>query len=111
MKLENPCSPGHCLGMLNANMRTDLLQQVHQGIFARMEHRGKQSPLAILIESIEEVLTACAGHTLPPSVGPNPFHTEPFRRFDREPDYHHDVKLLQSQLRALHKLLASLAHL
>ncbi len=56
MKLEKPCSPGHSLGMLNDNMRTDILRSVHQGIEERREHRGQKSPLEILIESIEDTL-------------------------------------------------------
>ena len=56
MRLEKPCSPGHCLGMLHDSMRTEMLRHVHQSIQARMDQRGTQSPLALLIESIEEVL-------------------------------------------------------
>jgi hypothetical protein len=58
MRLEKPCSPGHCLAMFNDSMRTDMLGHVHQAIQARMDQRGTRSPLALLIESIEEVLDA-----------------------------------------------------
>lgn len=108
MQLETPVSPGHCLGMLNANMRTDILRSVHQGIEARKDQRGKQSPLDILIASIEDVLATFDGNQLLLAVGPNPFNTEPGYRFQGESDYHYDVKLLKSQLRALRKILASL---
>ena len=54
MPREKPCSPGHCLGMFNDYMRTDMLRHVHQYIQARMDQRGKKSPLALLIESIED---------------------------------------------------------
>lgn len=111
MKIENPRSPGHCLGMLNDHMRTDMLRRVHQGITTRMDQRGQKSPLAILIESIEDVLTTFVGSNLLESVGPNPFNTEPSYRFSPESDYRHDVKLLHSQLRSLRALLASLDRL
>jgi hypothetical protein len=45
-------------------MRTDMLRDVHQGIEARRDQRGKKSPLEILIESIEDVLTTFAGSNL-----------------------------------------------
>lgn len=45
MPLERPCSPGHCLGMLNEYMRTDMLRRVHQAIHARLDQRGARSPL------------------------------------------------------------------
>jgi len=44
MPLERPCSPGHCLGMLNEYMRTDILRRVHQAIHARLDQRGTRSP-------------------------------------------------------------------
>ncbi len=97
--------------MLNDHMRTDLLRRVHQGITARMDQRGQKSPLAILIESIEEVLTTFANRTLLEAIGPNPFNIEPSYRFSLESDYRHDVKLLHSQLRSLRALLASLDRL
>jgi hypothetical protein len=108
MKIEKPCSPGHCLGMLNDNMRTDILRDVHQGIKARMDQRGKKSPLEILIESIEDVLATFEGSNLFERVGPNPFNSGPFYRFQPEPDYRHDIKLLKSQLGSLRELFASL---
>jgi hypothetical protein len=110
MKLEKPCSPGHCLGMFNDHMRTDMLRDVHQGIEARRDQRGKKSLLAILIESIEDVLTTFAGGNLK-RLGPNPFHSDPFYRFQPEPDYRHDITLLQSQLGALREIFASLESL
>jgi len=61
MPLERPCSPGHCLGMLNEYMRTDILRRVHQAIHARLDQRGTRSPLLILIESLEDVLGIFAG--------------------------------------------------
>lgn len=108
MKIEPPCSPGHCLGMLNDNMRTDLLRGVHQGVEARMDHRGKKSPLVMLIESIEEVLAAVKGGQLPAHLGPNPFNTTPGYRFQPTPDFRHDLRLLTSQLRSLREIRASL---
>ena len=108
MKLETPVSPGHCLGMLNTNMRTDILRSVHQGVEARMDQRGKKSPLEILIASIEDVLKTFDGNPLLLAVGPNPFNTQSGYRFQGEADYHYDMKLLKSQLRALRKILASL---
>ena len=64
MIIEKPCSPGHCLKMLNENMRTDILRSVHQRIQVRMDQRDKKSPLEILIESIEEVLGTFEGINL-----------------------------------------------
>ena len=43
MPLEKPCSPGHCLGMFNDYMRTDMLRHVHQSLQARMDQRGTRS--------------------------------------------------------------------
>ncbi len=108
MRLEKPCSPGHCLGMLNDNMRTDILRGVHQHIQARMDQRDKKSPLEILIESIEEVLGTFEGSNLFKCVGPNPFNNDPRYRFHPEPDYHHDIQLLKSQLESLREILTSL---
>ena len=108
MKIEKPCSPGHCLSMLNDNMRTDILRSVHQGIYARMGQRGKKSPLEILIESIDEVLVTFGGSNLKESVEPLPFNVNPHYRFCPEADYQHDIKLLKSQLFSLQEILASL---
>ena len=108
MNIQKPCSPGHCLMMLNDHMRTDMLRRVHEGIRARMEQRGKKSPLAILIESIAEVLGTFAGGNLVEDVGPNPFNCDPRYRFHPESDYHHDITLLTSQLGSLKEILASL---
>jgi hypothetical protein len=108
MTIEKPCSPGHCLGMLNDHMRTDMLRDVHQGIEARMDQRGKKSPLEILIESLEDVLTTFAGGHLLKRLGPNPFNSDPSYRFQPEPDYRHDITLLQSQLGSLREIFASL---
>jgi hypothetical protein len=87
-----------------------MLRGVHQGIEARRDQRGKKSPLAILIESIEEVLTTVAGGNRLARLGPNPFHSDPSYRFQPEPDYRHDITLLQSQLGALREIVASLEH-
>jgi len=108
MKVEKPCSPGHCLGMLNDNMRTDILRSVHRSIETRMDQRSKKSPLEILIEAIEEVLATFDGRNLLESIGPNPFNKERLYRFQREPDYQHDITLLQSQLGSLQEILARL---
>ncbi|MGC1951514.1 MAG: hypothetical protein WA970_02800 [Gammaproteobacteria bacterium] len=126
MNLTTPRSPGHCLGMLNAHMRTDMLRHVHEGVRARKERQEAQrpsrshrlSPLEMLIASIEEVLAVFDGATLFERVGPNPFNSDPhYQRplhglpthgFQPEPAYHHDIALLKSQLGALHKILASL---
>ncbi len=108
MKIEKPCSPSHCLKMLNDYMRTDILRSVHQRIQARMDQRDKKSPLEILIESIEEVLATFEGGNLFECVGPNPFNSDPRYRFHPEPDYQHDIRLLKSQLGSLQEILASL---
>ena len=97
--------------MLNDNMRTDILRDVHQGIEARMDQRGKKSPLEILIESIEDVLATFEGTALFERVGPNPFNSDPSYRFQPEPDYRHDIKLLKSQLGSLREIFASLENL
>ena len=124
MKIEKPVSPGHCLGMLNDHMRTDMLRGVHKGVRARMDEqdakwearpRGqsdsqsrRKSPLEMLIESIEDVLARFEGRDLFAVIGRNPFNAGPYRRFQREPDYHHDIALLKLQLQALREILASL---
>lgn len=110
MRMEKPCSPGHCLGILNAQMRTDILRKVHQGIEARTDQRGKKSPLEILMESIEDVLKTCEDVSLLAFLGRNPFHHDPSYRFHPESDYHHDMRLLKHQLRALQEIWASLDH-
>ena len=83
MKLEKPCSPGCCLGMLNANMRMDILRPVHEDMFARKDERDKgmhkKSPLIMLIESIEDVLTRYAGGSLVAAIGRHPFYAGPGR--------------------------------
>jgi hypothetical protein len=111
--LEKPCSPGHCLGMFNDYMRTDMLRHVHQSLQARMDQRGTRSPLALLIESIEEVLGVFEGRQLFAGVGPNPFNRDPRYRwstpgFRPETACHHDITLLQSQLGGLRELSAGL---
>ena len=110
---EKPCSPGQCLGMLNDYMRTDRLRHVHQDIQARMDQRGKQSPLALLIESIEEVLGVFEGSHLFEGIGPNPFNRDPryrwpTRGFRPETACHHAITLLKSQLGSLRELCAGL---
>jgi hypothetical protein len=67
----------------------------------------RKSPLEILIESIEDVL-AREGRDLFAVIGPNPFNARPYRRFQPEADYRHDIELLKSQLQALREILASL---
>jgi hypothetical protein len=94
--------------MLNDHMRTDMLRRVHEYIQARMEQRGKKSPLEILIESIEEVLGTFDGNNLFEDVRLNPFNRDPRYRFHPEPDYHYDITLLKSQLGSLRGILASL---
>ncbi len=42
-----------------------------------MDQRSKQSPLEILIESIEQVIGTFEGANLFECVGPNPFNTDP----------------------------------
>ena len=120
MKIEKPCSPGHCLGMLNDNMRTDMLRYVHEGVRTRMDEqdaklRGqsdgqsrRKSPLEMLIESIEDVLARFESTDLFVVIGPNPLNAGPYRRFQPEVDYRHDIELLKSQLAALREILASL---
>jgi hypothetical protein len=108
MNIEKPCSPGHCLKMLNDHMRTDMLRRVHECIQARMDQRSKKSPLEILIESLEEVLATFEGGNLVACVGPNPFNSDPRYRFHPEPDNQHDIKLLKSQLGSLREIFAGL---
>ena len=43
----------------------------------RRDQRGKQSPLIILIESIEAVLLVFEGRTLFAEIGPNPCNIDP----------------------------------
>ncbi len=88
MEIEKPCSPGHCLGMLNNNMRTDILRGVHEGIEKRKDQRGKKSPLVMLIESIKEVLEVYEGSNLFEVIEANPFNADPScYRFDPKPDW------------------------
>ena len=68
-----------------------------------MDQRGTRSPLALLIESIEEVLGVFEGRQLFAGVGPNPFNRDPRYRwstpgFRPEMACHHDITLLKSQL-------------
>ena len=110
MKLEKPCSPGHCLGMLNANMRTDILRHVHGGIEKRKDKPTRKSPLVMLIESIEDVLEIFEDDSLFLTTVPNPFNSDPkYYRFEQETDSKHDVKLLKSQLASLRKILAEIS--
>ena len=108
MKIEKPCSPGHCLKILNENMRTDILRNVHQGVQARINQRDKRSPLEILIESIEDVLETFDGINLYECVQRNPFNTDSGHRFNPQSDYYSDIRLLKSQLGSLRGILASL---
>lgn len=113
MPLERPCSPGHCLGMLNASMRTDILRRAHQAIHARLAQRGQRSPLAMLIESLEDVLGVLTGCHRVEGIGPNPLNSDPHYRFSArgfcpETAYQHDRTLLPSQLEALRELRAGL---
>jgi hypothetical protein len=113
MPLEKPCAPGHCLGMFNDYMRTDMLRHVHESLQARMDQRGTRSPLALLIASIEDVLVGFAGHHRCAGVGPNPINCDPRSRwstrgFHPETACHHDITLLQAQLGGLRELCAGL---
>ena len=109
MKLEKPCSPGHCLGMLNANMRTDILRHVHSGIEERKDKPPRRSPLVMLIESIEDVLELFDDESLFLTTSPNPFNSDPkYHRFEQETDSRHDVQILKSQLASLRKILAEI---
>jgi hypothetical protein len=99
--------------MLNDYMRTDMLRRVHQAIQARLDQRGKRSPLVMLIESLEDVLGVFAGGHRVEGIGPNPFHSDPHYRisargFCPETACQHDLALLQSQLEALRELRASI---
>jgi hypothetical protein len=105
----------HLLLRNNSNdyMRTDMLRHVHQYIQARMDQRGKKSPLALLIESIEEVLGVFEGRHRFEGVRPNPFNRDPryrwsTRGFRPETACHHDITLLQSQRGSLRELCAGL---
>ena len=109
MKLEKPCSPRHCLGMLNANMRTDILRHVHGGIEKRKDKPPRKSPLVMLIESIEDVLELFDDESMFLTTIPNPFHTETFYRFNLEVDCPYDIELLKSQLASLRKILAEIS--
>ena len=106
MNVEKPCSPGHCLGMLNNNMRTDILRSVHQHIEQRREQKDQRTPLEIVIESIQHVLNLFEKTNRFECVERNPFNTDiNFVRFDRKSDYQHDIKLLRYQLNSLLELL------
>ena len=76
MELEKTCSPGHCLGMLNANMRTDILRHVHGGIEERKDKPPRKSPLVMLVESIEDVLERYADEGLFLTAFANPFNSD-----------------------------------
>ena len=102
-EFEKPCSPGHCLRMLNENMRTDILKNVHQGIHQQKEKKSKKSPLVMLIKSIEDVLALFGSINL--RVERNPFNADRYYHFDPEQDYQHDIKLLKFQLKELKKIL------
>jgi len=113
MPLEKPCSPGHFLGMFNDDMRTDMLRHVHQAIQARLDQRGTQSPLALLIASIEDVLGIFEGCQRCAGVGPNPFHGDPRSRwstrgFRPATACHHDITVWQAQLGGLRERSAGL---
>ena len=96
--------------MLNANMRTDILRQVHRGIEKRKDRPQRKSPLVMLIESIEDVLESFEDESLFVSIGPNPFNRDPkYFRFEQEADSRHDVKLLETQLASLHEILAEIS--
>lgn len=115
MPLEKPCSPGHCLGMFNDSMQTDMLRHVHQSIQAHRDQRGTKSPLVLLIESIEDVLRVFESRNYYEGVGPNPFNRDPRSRwstrgFRPETACHHDITLLQSQRGALREIYAGLEH-
>src|SRR5206468_933318 len=76
-------------------------------------HVSPRAPLALLIESIEEVLGVFEGRQLFAGVGPNPFHRDPRYRwstpgFRQATACHHDITLLQSQLAGLRELSAGL---
>ena len=114
MPLEKPCSPGHCLGMLNDHMRTDILRSVHEHIQAQRDQRRQRSPLDMLIKSIEAALRVFEGRTLLMGMGPNPFNADPCyhpaaRGFQVEEAYHHDIALLHAQLGGLRELRAGMS--
>jgi len=105
MNFEKPSAPGHCLKILNDTMRTDILRSVHECIELFKEKTGNQSPLEILISSIEGVLFTYEKACLYESVNQNPFNANQLNEFNPEQDYKHDIKLLNFQLNELKKTL------
>ncbi len=82
--------------MLNANMRTDMLRSVHQGIAERKKQPHQKSPLEMLIESIEQTLVSFEGGEHVAAIGPNPFQTDPPGRFEPDSDYQTVTQRIQS---------------
>ncbi len=85
MKIEKPCSPGHCLKMLNDYMRTDILRSVHQhiqAITARVDP-GYQSLLTMSMRDYQAGYPDRAGACLIDFLG----------KLKEEPDYAQNLSL------------------
>ena len=109
MELESPCSPGHCLGMLNAHMRTDVLRSVHEYVLTCKERHDPRSPLELLIEALQHTLSRYPQQLSEHSIGPNPFNNDGrYQPFNPTADYRHDRKLLNDQLAGLQRLYDSI---
>lgn len=104
---EKPVTPTHCLQILNATMRTDILRTVHEAMHVRKAQPQPASPLHMLIGSIADTLEVWGSGEFLPLVGPNPLNPAHYP-FDREQDYHHDIALLTCQLQALQEILADI---
>lgn len=110
MKPEKPCSPSHCLGMLNDNMRTDILRNVHEYLLDRKAQNDQRSPLELLLESINHTLGRFKHSRSFEQVERNPFNVdENVRQFNLQLDAQHDMKLLRSQRAGLQALYDSIS--
>ena len=109
MTFETPCSPSHCLLMLNETMHSDILRLVHETVYA-LKDKEQRSPLAYLIESLETTLDRYQ-HLDSSIIDINPFNADPRHPFTFNPEraYSHDMKLLAFQLEALKKIRSELS--
>ena len=104
-----PKTPSHSLQLLNRYMRTDLLRSIHQHIHQmRDAKQRRRSPLEQLAKSLERVIGAFDGVNLFECVAPNPYHLDPCRTFNPEPDYAHDIKLMKHHLACHRKTIKEL---
>jgi hypothetical protein len=83
MKFEAPCSPGHCLKLLNESMQTDMLKGIHCHYQQCLEEKDQRSPRDILIEGLK--LTLAIYSKGEEEVVRNPFNLHPALRFGSSP--------------------------